>query len=45
MNPVLDTAATAFQRWALQRRIRIDYIQPGKPQQSAYVERFIRTVR
>jgi putative transposase len=33
------------QRWALQRRIGIDYIQPGKPQQNAYVERFSRTVR
>jgi len=33
------------QRWALQRRIRIDYIQPGKPQQNAYVEQFNRTVR
>jgi putative transposase len=34
-----------LQRWAEKRSIRIDYIQPGKPQQNAYVERFNRTVR
>lgn len=33
------------QRWAEKRQIRTDYIQPGKPQQNAYVERFNRTVR
>ena len=33
------------QRWAEQWHIRMDYIQPGKPQQNAYVERFNRTVR
>jgi putative transposase len=31
--------------WAEKRGIRIDFIQPGKPQQNAYVERFNRTVR
>jgi putative transposase len=35
----------ALQEWAELRSIRIDYIQPGKPQQNAYVERFNRTVR
>ena len=34
-----------LQRWAEQQGIRIEYIQPGKPQQNAYVERFNRTVR
>ena len=34
-----------LQRWAEQHGIRIEYIQPGKPQQNAYVERFNRTVR
>lgn len=34
-----------LQRCAEQQGIRIDYNQPGKPQQSAYVERFNRTVR
>jgi putative transposase len=35
----------ALLAWAEKRQIRIDYIQPGKPQQNAYVERFNRTVR
>ena len=32
-------------RWAEKRGIRIAYIQPGKPQQNAYIERYNRTVR
>ena len=31
--------------WANKRGIKIDHIQPGKPQQNAYVERYNRTVR
>ena len=31
--------------WAAQHQIHIVHIQPGKPQQNAYVERFNRTVR
>jgi putative transposase len=31
--------------WAKDRKIHIEYIQPGKPQQNAYVERYNRTVR
>jgi putative transposase len=31
--------------WAEKRQITIGYIQPGKPQQNAYVERYNRTVR
>ena len=31
--------------WAEQREIDIEFIQPGKPQQNAYVERYNRTVR
>ena len=34
-----------FQSWAIQKGIRIEYIQPGKPQQNAYIERYNRTVR
>lgn len=32
-------------RWAEKRNIRLEHIQPGKPQQNAYVERYNRTVR
>ncbi len=35
----------ALQEWAEKRRIRLAYIQPGKPQQNAYIERYNRTVR
>jgi putative transposase len=34
-----------IQDWAKGMGIRLDYIQPGNPQQNAYVERFNRTVR
>ncbi len=34
-----------LQAWAEKRGIRLDYIQPGKPQQNAYIERYNRTVR
>jgi putative transposase len=31
--------------WAEKRQISLEHIQPGKPQQNAYVERYNRTVR
>ena len=31
--------------WAEQNHIRMEYIQPGKPQKNAYIERFNRTYR
>ncbi|QBY00883.1 IS3 family transposase [Rhodophyticola sp. CCM32] len=31
--------------WAEKRNIRLEYIQPGKPQQNGYIERYNRTVR
>ena len=34
-----------IQDWAEDMGIRLDYIQPGNPQQNAYVERFNRSVR
>lgn len=35
----------ALLAWAERRGIRIEHIQPGKPQQNAYIERYNRTVR
>jgi len=34
-----------IQIWAQECGVRFEYMQPGKPQQNAYVERFNRTVR
>ncbi len=34
-----------LQKWADKHGIKLMYIQPGKPQQNAYIERFNRTVR
>ena len=34
-----------FVSWCNQKNIRIEYIQPGKPQQNAYIERANRTIR
>jgi len=35
----------ALRQWAKSRNIGLNYIQPGNPQQNAYIERFNRTVR
>jgi len=37
--------SAALVAWTRTWRIRLEYIQPGKPQQNAYIERFNRTVR
>ncbi len=40
-----ENISTTLCRWAKTRGIQLDYIQPGKPQQNAYIERYNRTVR
>jgi len=35
----------ALQSWAEKHKITLQYIQPGHPQQNAYIERYNRTVR
>jgi putative transposase len=37
--------SAVLRAWAQRHGIRLEYIQPGKPQQNAYVERYNRTVR
>jgi len=40
-----EFTAGVFQNWCLQKQVRIKYIQPGKPVQNAYIERFNRIFR
>ena len=37
--------SSTLRNWAEKHKITLSYIQPGKPQQNAYVERYNRTVR
>lgn len=41
----LEYVSAVTLAWAARRNIRTDLIQPGQPQQTAYVERYNRTVR
>lgn len=40
-----EFTAQAFADWCSENHVRIDYIQPGRPNQNAYIERFNRSYR
>lgn len=40
-----EYVSSMLMTWAEKQGIALTYIQPGKPQQNAYVERYNRTVR
>lgn len=40
-----EMCATIFQQWCQEHQITLAYIQPGKPNQNAFIERFNRTFR
>ena len=40
-----ENIAKHFVKWATEHHIEIEYIQPGKPAQNAYIERFNRSYR
>lgn len=40
-----EMTSSVFAEWAERNRVRIDYIQPGCPNQNAYIERFNRSYR
>ena len=40
-----EYSSGALQQWAEQHGIKLDYTQPGNPQQNAYIERYNRAVR
>ena len=40
-----ELTAEVFVEWCTAHRIAIRYIQPGKPDQNAYIERFNRSYR
>jgi putative transposase len=40
-----ENVSGKLMEWAERRNVRLEYIQPGKPQQNAYIERNNRTVR
>lgn len=40
-----EYVSSKLMNWAEKHKITLCYIQPGKPQQNAYIERFNRTVR
>lgn len=40
-----EFTSAAFQLWAASHAVQLDFIQPGRPAQNAYIERFNRTFR
>jgi putative transposase len=40
-----EMVSQAFTEWAAARGIAVRYIQPGKPNQNAFIERFNKTYR
>lgn len=40
-----ELASTVFTEWCQERQIELMFIQPGKPDQNAFIERFNRTFR
>ncbi|WP_164876153.1 integrase core domain-containing protein, partial [Falsirhodobacter deserti] len=44
-NGPVYVSSTLLAIWAAKQGIALNHIQPGKPQQNAYVERYNRTVR
>jgi putative transposase len=40
-----EYVSDALREWAIRRGIALQFIQPGKPQQNAYIERYNKTVR
>lgn len=40
-----EMTSHTFMQWADEQKIKLNYIEPGKPNQNAYIERFNRTYR
>lgn len=40
-----EMTSSAFSEWCSENKVRIDHIQPGKPNQNAYIERFNKSFR
>jgi putative transposase len=40
-----EYCSAELNEWAVRNQIKLEFIQPGKPQQNAYIERYNRTVR
>ena len=45
MDNAPEFLSQVFVDWCEENRVEVGYIQPGKPNQNAYIERFNRTYR